>query len=602
MKKALLTILLIILVTSCFAAVSQKIHPVDSPLYKAISDIYLMTGHAMPSSSGPWSSAELLSMLGEVDRSEVPDVLKDSYDHVLSELGKDLTIDAKPITLQFTPSSAVELYLHTNTDGQPRKDTNGVTERTFTGRESWSFDLVHSNPLLELDLEIDVADSFYLFLGATAKTGFHFGTGYQNEQGASIIGSNLIGLQNFDGNGTISMDTNMPYRAFASFGGKNWSVQLGRDRLSWGLGRTGNLGISDNLPYHDMLRFTAFSTKVKYTFLISSFPHEANFYDPSYVGSRTKSNEDPIKGIKLYLAHRIEGRVFKDRLSFSITEAIMYASDTGTINPKIFNPAIIFHNFYDASNANSTLVVEVDYTPIKGLNIYGQILLDDLAISGEDAGSPDNKGFPNAMGYLAGVTYAMPLLDGLLSVNLEGAIIDPYTYLRYNQSPGTAGSDKYGLSYVVATRTYVSGEGTDCIVYDEYFLGYRYGSDSAVANLNATWRKPGFLTLSANLFFMAHGTHDKWTKWNLVGGNGDQWKNTSVTPTSSHETGNYRYDTSDRDAVCYTFDAGLYGSVNLNSRLNVYAQADFIAVRNIMNRSGVNENDFQFVVGAKYSL
>jgi len=598
MKKALLTILLIILVTSCFAAVSQKIHPVDSPLYKAISDIYLMTGHAMPSSSGPWSSAELLSMLGEVDRLEVPDVLKDSYDHVLSELGKDLTIDAKPITLQFTPSSAVELYLHTNTDGQTRPDTNRVTERTFTGRESWSYDLVHSNPLLELDLEIDVADSIYLFLGATLKNGFHFGVGYENEHGASVLGSNIIGLQDFSGNSAVSIDPNMPYRAFGSFGGKNWMFQIGRDRLSWGLGRTGNLGISDNLPYHDMLRFTAFSTKVKYTFLISSFPHEENFYDP-YVGSDTQEKE-PVQGIKLYLAHRIEGRVFSDRLSFAVTEAIMYSSANGTIDPKIFNPAIIFHNFYDPSNANSTLVAEVDFTPIKGLNVYGQLILDDLAISGEDAGSPDNKGYPNAMGYLAGVTYAMPLLDGLLSVNLEGAIIDPYTYLRYNQSPYDD-SEGYGLNYVVSTRTYVIGK-PDALVYDEYFLGYRYGSDSAVANLNATWRKPGFLTLSANLFFMAHGTHDKWTKWNLVGGNGDQWKNTSVTPTSSHETGNYRYDTSDRNAVCYTFDAGLYGSVNLNSRLNVYAQADFIAVRNIMNRSGVNENDFQFAVGAKYSL
>lgn len=591
---------------SCFSLVSQKIYPVDSPLYCDISDIYLVTGHAMPSSSGPWSAAELLDMIKAVPREEVPAFLQQSYDSIISELDGSLSIELGNISMQFNASATLELYYHTNTDGQERTDINSITEKSFTGLQGWAFDMVHSSPLFQVDFQFDVSNAFYLYLGIPLKSGFHAGTGYENEVGATNLGSNIPGLKTIGNGASVSIDPNWPYRAFASFGGRGWSVQLGRDRISWGLGKTGNLGISDNLPFHDMLRFTAFSKSFKYSFLISSFPHKVNYYGP-YRGSDIRGNveKDPIQGINLYLAHRIEGRFFKDRFSLSLTEAIMYASADATIDPRIFNPATIFHNFYDPSDANSTLVIEADLTPLKGLNIYGQYIIDDIAIpGGESAGGPTSSGYPNAMGYLAGARYAMEAWDGLLTFNIEGAYIDPYTYVRYNTDPNNPSSEAYGLDYIVSARTYITGAGSeDSLVYDEYFLGYRYGADCAVANLNVGWRKPGLLAVSSNVFFMAHGTHDKWTRWDNIGDHGqEQWDQASVTPTSTHETGNYRYDVSDRNAACYTLDAGLGCSWFINDNLKVFAQADLICLWNSMNTLGSDEQDFQLVMGAKYSL
>lgn len=608
MKKNLILLLVIIVAFQAFASVPQKIHPVDSPLYQIIKDIYLMTGHAMPSSSGPWSSAELGAMIDRIPESEVPDYLKDSYTKVKSELDRDLHRDFGFMSLQFSGSTSVELYAHTNTDGLIREDINGVTEKVFTGRENWSYDTIHQNPFLELDIEFDVKDHFYFFMAPQIRNGFHFGTGWQNEFGATHAGSNIPFLHFIDGEKCLSWDMNMPYRTFASFGSSGWTVQVGRDRLSWGLGKTGNLTMSDNLPYHDMARFTAFSKSFKYTFLVSSFPHEQMFYIPKYEGSNKGGTveKEPIKGIKLYLAHRFEGRVFNDRMSFSITEAIMYASENGTIDPKIFTPITIFHNFYDPSNSNSTITGEIDFTPVKGLNIYAQMIVDDLAVFGEDGAGPSKRGYPNALGFLAGATYATEFFNGLMKINLEGAYIDPYTYIRYNHNTTDLSEEKYGLSYVVATRTYVTGNGPDSLKYDEYYLGYRYGADSLVANLNVEWKKPGSLTLSANAFFMAHGTHDKWTRWALIGGDGEEeWKETSVTPTSEHETGNYRYDDAElekRNSVCYTLDIGAFCQYQINDSLKVYGQADFISIWNVYNRKGINDNDAQFVVGMKYSL
>ncbi len=607
MKRLLLCLLVVIMMPlSCFSLVSQKIYPVGSPVFEGISDIYLVTGHAMPSSSGPWSAAELLEMIQAVPREEVPTFLQRSYDSIIRELDDSLSIELGHISMQFNASATLELYYHTNTDGQTRTDINSVTEKSFTGVQGWAFDMIHSSPLFQIDFQFDVSDSFYVYLGLPIKSGFHAGSGYKTEVGATHFGSNIPGLKTIGSESSISLDPNWPYRAFASFGGKAWTVQIGRDRLSWGLGKTGNLGISDNLPFHDMLRFAAFSKSFKYSFLISSFPHKVNYYDP-YRGSDIRGNveKDPIQGINLYLAHRIEGRFFKDRFSLSLTEAIMYASADATIDPRIFNPATIFHNFYDPSDANSTLVVEMDFTPVKCLNIYGQFILDDLAIpGGESAGGPTSSGYPNAMGYLAGARYAMEAWNGLLTFNLEGAYIDPYTYVRYNADPNNPSSEAYGLDYIVSTRTYVTGTGSeDCLVYDEYFLGYKNGNDCAVANLNVGWKKPDVIAVSANCFFMAHGTHDKWTRWDNIGNHGEQqWNQASVTPTSTHETGNYRYDVSDRNAVCYTLDIGLGCSWFVNDSLKLFAQADFICLWNSLNRQGINEQDFQLVMGAKYSL
>ena len=116
MKRLLLCLLVVILVPlSCFSLVSQKIYPVDSLLYSDISDIYLVTGHAMPSSSGPWSAAELLEMIKAVPREEVPSILQKSYDSTIRELDDSLSIDLGHISMQFNASATLELYYHTNT-------------------------------------------------------------------------------------------------------------------------------------------------------------------------------------------------------------------------------------------------------------------------------------------------------------------------------------------------------------------------------------------------------------------------------------------------------------------------------------------------------
>lgn len=74
------------------------------------------------------------------------------------------------------------------------------------------------------------------------------------------------------------------------------------------------------------------------------------------------------------------------------------------------------------------LVFEGDYTPIKGLNIYGQFGVDEIAFG--EAVPPENGAHPSVFAYLLGVQGKIGLNKGILGFALEGVYTDPFFYLR----------------------------------------------------------------------------------------------------------------------------------------------------------------------------
>ena len=87
MKRILSVVLVTVLVlSSAFSANNQKIYSVDTEIYRTICQIYILTGHSVPSTTGPWSGDELLKMYERIDRSTVPDFMLSKYDEALEEL------------------------------------------------------------------------------------------------------------------------------------------------------------------------------------------------------------------------------------------------------------------------------------------------------------------------------------------------------------------------------------------------------------------------------------------------------------------------------------------------------------------------------------
>lgn len=69
MKKKLLTlaILALLAISSLAAAITdvnrQEVVSIDSPIYRAMKNLYISQGLALPSTTGPWTMAELDMML-----------------------------------------------------------------------------------------------------------------------------------------------------------------------------------------------------------------------------------------------------------------------------------------------------------------------------------------------------------------------------------------------------------------------------------------------------------------------------------------------------------------------------------------------------------
>lgn len=617
MRKALVFVVVLILcLTYGVAANVQKIHAVDSDVYEAISNLYISNGYALPSTAGPWSTGELMKMLMKIDRSTLGTAGQSVYDYVLGML----TEDEK--TFQFGVDVALEGYFHTDTVN-------------FTEENDWIRDSEERKPLIDLKLETWLAEHFYGYSSLTI-TGrrYHEHTStdgpVSDYYGVHGLTSNLFFLY---GHNIGDLDFGMPYRVFGAFGGDAWSVQIGRDKLSWGPGVSGNFMLSDHFRYHDTGRIALYGDTFKYTFATSFFPHPSQYYpimeydmnSPNYGKFiNQRSQDQPLGGMQMFIGHRLEWRLFKEKVGLVVSEAIMYQStpsgtqtqysaDTSTqdsiLDLRILNPSMIFHNLYVRSNANSLLALELDFTPINHINVYTQIAIDEFSIPGE-GGTPGvaDKARPSALGMMVGAKASYPIRKGMMYGSFEWAKTDPYLYVRDNgKREHTLG--EYGMNFVGAHREYAGASSHMALVYIEEFLGYQYGPDAIVLNGNVGYREYGKWFAEGNVFYMLHGTHDKWTLWSHVynEANVDATQDKPPylsTPTDKHWTeNNGDIDAQSRDAVSKMLVMGIKGGYTLLPGLEMYAQTDFINMVNPGNRStNPTISDVQLTFGISYSL
>ncbi len=143
-----------------------------------------------------------------------------------------------------------------------------------------------------------------------------------------------------------NIDLNFPYRAFFSFGGSHWNFQAGRDRLGWGAGETGNLMLGDQMRYHQYLKFATYFDAFKFSTVAAFFPHPKDVALAATGANGLGSQNVAIEGFKMFLAHRLEFRLFKDKVGLTLNESLMYQTTTGTLDIRVLNPIGFFHNYY----------------------------------------------------------------------------------------------------------------------------------------------------------------------------------------------------------------------------------------------------------------
>jgi hypothetical protein len=590
----------------------QKIYPIDSEVYQAIKALYISQGLALPSTTGPWSGDELLRMLDRLDTSALRNGEQAAWDYALSELAPP----KKNFT--FTGILTAEAYAHTNPD-------------EFTRTDDYIRPMNLTKPFLDMNFEFWLTPYAY-GLGAFSLGIEKYNTMVKEDGGAKrSVGSTFFGATPFSTNilmlppgGLTDLNFNFPSRAFVSVGGQGWNIELGRERLSWGPGESGNFLVGSQVEYHNNFRTAWYNDQFKYTFNVSGFPSPDEYYQPDANGKITWMDDTgwEHEGINLFIAHRLEWRIL-NKVNMVLSEAIMYQPEN-QIDLQYFLPTIVLHNLYRAYEANSLISLEADWAVLPILNIYGQIAMDQFHLPGEGAPGVEDDATPDAFAFMVGAKTAFPLWNGMLSGSFEGVYTDPYLYLRAQTL--NASSTKRELNYVVANRHTSMSWGSIDPLFVEEFLGYRWGGDAIVLNANAVYREYGKWSAGANLMFMIHGTFDKWTRWTDVdpqdnaGGWGAGENGTSheyenlpgnqSAPTDSHYQGNYA-DTNpqSRNAPYYLTALSLFGTWNIFrslpgvKSLDLYGQIDLALVANKGNiKSDALAADVQFTIGLSYSF
>lgn len=582
-KRITVFLVLISLVFCALSAYSneQRIISAGGEEYKAMETLYILSGKSLPSSSGPWSEGEMALMLEYIDYNSLSEKAKRYYDYVKSLVVSDPVIKTDDnLALDFSLGVNLEGYLHTDT-------VNTVDE------DDWFHGYISRKPFLSGAFEVWPGDHYYGYLEMTLLNSYGINVGKKDED--NLLYKNIFNINipilnavlfSLDG-GEINKDHDMttPYKALGAVGGRNWNLVAGSDKLSWGSGETGNMMLSSSFPKQTFIRFNTFFRDFKYSLLYSLYP------GPDY----SKENDDlyHIKNYKVLIVHRFEVNLFNNKVGLAINEACMYwSTDKYPFNLLHINPFSFMHNAYVATNGNSLMVFEADYTPIKGLNIYGQLAIDEISAIGE------GRENPAAMGFIIGAKGAMTLSDGILTGSFEAVKTDPFLFIRglYNNK-----DERTGYGYDAILRIVSGGN----ITLQNKFVTYTYGNDVILFDARVKYTLPEKFKVGFETMLMYHGSMNAESNWGNYAG---EYVNAPdiKTPTTFNPFNPDDYDASSNKVLTShpverSLIFSLTGEYYITPSFSIYGVVDTLLVKNKGNKS-VDSTDFQFTFGLSYSL
>ncbi|MFA5468254.1 MAG: hypothetical protein WC224_04260, partial [Sphaerochaetaceae bacterium] len=144
MKKRFLIILLII-GSLLWAANSQEIIPLSSPLYQEMDLLYILQGYSRPSSARPWSVNEASLILSRVKGGS------ELYAKIAKMLNRTMRISlADGFQADVSLDLNLEMYVHSN-------------KEEFKTDRDWLYSFEERKPLLKLNFTFLVGDFFYIF-------------------------------------------------------------------------------------------------------------------------------------------------------------------------------------------------------------------------------------------------------------------------------------------------------------------------------------------------------------------------------------------------------------------------------------------------------
>ena len=545
MNKKMFAIImaLLVVVFSVWGGESSNLNPfiipiAESEFYNDTYTLYSLLQLASPSYSQPWTVSEaeiILSRAKELaTKNEFTQKLLSSLESRLESYSpKSSLSDGFDYGVGVTASP--EIYLHSNTED-------------YVNDTDWFYNFDKRQKFLTLELEFGVKDFFYTYseLAFTKsryswngtelyshETDFPYGIGaivdsyenvkkkYMEENGITqesalpsnwdleyrysphVVKSSTSFSSVYNDNTPFwslwNVAANFPTRAFVSFGGDNWNILFGRDRLNWGRSIIGSFIIDKHVSYHDFARLSMYTDSFKYEW------NNIFLETQPYVSEEDKKGPEDIR---IFMNHRLEFRPL-NWLSFVLTESLMYRSQVLEIQN--LNPAFIYHQLNNRDLFNSIASLELYVTPRSGWDIYYQLGLDNATIPGE------GNSQSNALGMLLGSSYSFVLGSGYVKATAEGSFTTPMMYRRD------------GVDFLMLQRDYTfiyQGSGTVKLNY----IGFPYGSDATVLKLQVEYNIPQVIYMALGSELIRKGEINMFHSHNSNNNNNEKANIKGTTP------------------------------------------------------------------------
>jgi hypothetical protein len=188
---------------------------------------------------------------------------------------------------------------------------------------------------------------------------------------------------------------------------------------------------------------------------------------------------------------------------------------------------------------------------------------------------------------LAGVEHARLLGAGVFTASLEGAYTTPLLYRR----------DK--VDFLMITRCETVGA-WDSFRFD--YIGYPYGGDAIILQIDAAWRRPGTGGLSARLLGMIHGKMNPLISHNDRGDNTGKANLEEPTPSGRGDERELTYAASlrgDRIIPCPIprFSFSLWGQVDFLLKYNKLMYSLTGTGEDLVYHKGGPSTDLQITLG-----
>ncbi len=467
MKKIFCLLFIILFIDLGFSSNGQRVIPVDSEIYPLLEILILEAGKPALSAVYPYTEAEVNGILEYIEDEITSESGKNSIKRIRKLFSVEPLYSEDKFSVDITLSAAAELYLNTSEDDS-----------------EWLYDYNKRKALLSLTAETWFNEGFYAFMDSELK------------KSRQIIDSNTNIFTSFS-----DINYHFPERGFFSFGGNNWNLQIGRDRLEYGNGQTGKLMLSSSPDYYDFIKLKGFVNNFSYTW--------------TYINLESWKDSDPAE--RNLVDHALEFRLF-DFVTLSVNESALIYGESAEL--QYLSPLIVYHNLLrnnrldeiiyaeDGTKIVNPTVINIfmslgfNIVPVKGLSIYGEYLLDEIQTSLEQAvyGTGITK-TPNADAHMLGIKGAFPVGPGYINAFFEYVYVSPWCYLLSPKGGSMVWSHR-DSNNVLKARSEVFKP-----------IGYKYGPDTLSFGGEIGYLVPGLFTASFSADYILNGENTIYTAY-----------------------------------------------------------------------------------------